>query len=78
MPLQHKCKEVNRMFLGYLIKHYVTVETVDSDYWSYVQGYQANIGLSQFVIPYHVINVQMNLFSCLYPSTSHVSTAEGH
>jgi len=46
MPLQHKRKEVNRMFLGCLIKYYVTLETVDSDYWSYVQGYQANIPIT--------------------------------
>jgi len=50
MPLKHKRKEVNRMFLECLIKYYFTLETVDSDYLSYVQRYQANIGLSQLVI----------------------------
>jgi hypothetical protein len=51
MPLEHKGKEVNEMFLGCLIKHYVTLGSVDSDYLSYVQRYQANIGLSHLVIP---------------------------
>jgi len=69
MPLKHKLKEVNRMFLECSIKHYFTLETVDSDYLSCVQRYQANIGLSQLVNPHHVINAQMNRFSRLYPST---------
>jgi len=51
MPLNHKRKEVNTMFLGCLTKHYITLETVDSDYLSYIQSYQANICLSQLVIP---------------------------
>jgi hypothetical protein len=51
MSLKLKGKEVNGMFQGCLIKHYVTLGSVDSDYLSYVHRYQANIGLSHLAIP---------------------------
>jgi hypothetical protein len=51
MPLKLKGKGVNGMFLGCLIKHYVTLGSVDSDYLSYVHRYQANTDLPHLLIP---------------------------